>query len=261
MLRLNSQGGFLSYCGDRQIFVYNSRSSTNSFTYKVNVSAPQYLTSSDVRYKEGVEQLEDVGDRFMELNPVTYRMKAPASALSGETQAQDAGLSADETSNLRYGFIAQEVRELFPDLVYENEEGYLSIDYQGFIPILVDAVKELKGVVARQTEEIGMLRGNGMRKSPASVDGFTEGAARLWQNSPNPFNEETVIRCRIPEGKGSAMLCIYDLTGAQLTQQDITERGDVDVRIDGSKLQPGMYIYALILDGVEIDSKRMILTD
>ena len=141
MLRLNSQGGFLSYCGDRQIFVYNSRSSTNSFTYKVNVSAPQHLTSSDVRYKEGVEQLEDVGDRFMELNPVTYRMKDPASALSGETPAQAARLSADETSNLRYGFIAQEVRELFPDLVYENEEGYLSIDYQGFIPILVDAVR------------------------------------------------------------------------------------------------------------------------
>ena len=262
MLRLNSQGGFLSYCGGRQIFIYNGKSSTNSFTYRVNVSAPQYLTSSDVRYKEGIEQLEDVGDRFMELNPVTYRMKAPASALSGETPAQAARLSADETSNLRYGFTAQEVRELFPDLVYENEEGYLSIDYQGFIPILVDAVKELKGVVARQTEEIGMLRGNGMKKSPASADGLESGTvASLSQNSPNPFNAETVIRCQIPEATGNAMLCIYDLTGTQRMHRDISERGYVDVRIDGCELQPGMYIYALILDGVEIDSKRMILTD
>ncbi len=57
------------------------------------------------------------------------------------------------------------------------------------------------------------------------------------------------------------MICVYDLTGAQRLCRNIKERGPVEVRIDGCELQPGMYIYALILDGTEFDSKRMILTD
>lgn len=262
LMRLNSKGGFVSYCGDRQIYIYNSKGSTNPFTYKVNVSAPQYLTSSDARYKENVERLENIGDKFMELNPVTYRMKDLGAAPSDETQAEASKQSAIDDSNLRYGFIAQEVRELFPDLVYENEDGYLSIDYQGFIPILVDAVKELKGVVERQNEEIDVLKGNGqMKKSPASMEGLSECNARLYQNSPNPFNTGTIIRCEVPEKTADAMVCVYDLTGAQRLRKDIKERGHIDVRIDGNELQPGMYIYTLILDGMEFDSKRMIMTD
>lgn len=42
---------------------------------------------------------------------------------------------------------------------------------------------------------------------------------------------------------------------------DISERGSISCALDASALQPGMYIYALIADGTEIDSKRMILTD
>ena len=39
------------------------------------------------------------------------------------------------------------------------------------------------------------------------------------------------------------MLCIYDLTGAQRMHRDISERGYVDVRIDGCELQPGIHTY------------------
>ncbi len=60
----------------------------------MNVSAPQYLTSSDARYKENVERLENIGDRFMELNPVTYRMKGLEAASSDETQAEASKQSA-----------------------------------------------------------------------------------------------------------------------------------------------------------------------
>lgn len=40
------------------------------------------------------------------------------------------------------GFIAQKVQTEFPELVSEDEEGYLSIDYIGIIPVLVEAMKE-----------------------------------------------------------------------------------------------------------------------
>lgn len=43
-----------------------------------------------------------------------------------------------------YGVIAQEVREVFPDAVTTDDDGYLKVDYIQLIPILIEAVKELK---------------------------------------------------------------------------------------------------------------------
>jgi hypothetical protein len=65
----------------------------------------------------------------------------------------------------------------------------------------------------------------------------------------------------LPDDVSSAFLCVYDLNGNQKLRNNITERGNVDITIEGNTLTAGMYIYTLIADGVEIDSKRMILTD
>jgi hypothetical protein len=41
------------------------------------------------------------------------------------------------------GFIAQELKEVFPELVYqETDSSEYSINYIGLIPILVEALKE-----------------------------------------------------------------------------------------------------------------------
>jgi Chaperone of endosialidase len=46
--------------------------------------------------------------------------------------------------NLQTGFIAQEVQKIFPELVQTDEKGFLSVNYIGLIPHLIEAVKELK---------------------------------------------------------------------------------------------------------------------
>ena len=51
------------------------------------------------------------------------------------------------------------------------------------------------------------------------------------------------------------------LQGKQVMKLAVEGRGSTSVTVDGSTLAAGMYIYALIADGREIDSKRMILTD
>jgi hypothetical protein len=43
--------------------------------------------------------------------------------------------------------------------------------------------------------------------------------------------------------------------------QNISETGQGEIILKGSELQPGMYLYVLIVDGNIIDTKRMILTD
>ena len=45
------------------------------------------------------------------------------------------------------GLIAQEVEEVYPELVTESKDGYKKIDYPKMIPILLEAIKELKARV------------------------------------------------------------------------------------------------------------------
>ena len=87
------------------------------------------------------------------------------------------------------------------------------------------------------------------------------GVPVLYQNQPNPFNLNTNISMFLPGDIVDATLYIYDLQGLQKKSIKIQDRGNVDITINASEFNPGMYIYALIADGSEIDTKRMILTD
>ncbi|GAB3941269.1 hypothetical protein GCM10028805_04240 [Spirosoma harenae] len=50
----------------------------------------------------------------------------------------------DHIPDLQTGFVAQEIQQIFPELVQTDDKGFLSVNYIGFIPHLVEAVKELK---------------------------------------------------------------------------------------------------------------------
>jgi len=50
------------------------------------------------------------------------------------------------------------------------------------------------------------------------------------------------------------------MQGVQIKSFDIIERGATSVTIEGYTLQAGMYLYTLIADGKEVDTKKMILT-
>ena len=85
--------------------------------------------------------------------------------------------------------------------------------------------------------------------------------AKLYQNNPNPFSESTEIRYYIPENTTNAVICIYDMVGGQIMKIENLSRGYSSVTLNGSQLRAGMYMYSLLVDGREIDTKRMILTD
>lgn len=244
------------------MFHYTAPSSGSlpaTFYFTGIVSARQHLTASDARLKTDIEELDNAGAQLRNLVPVSYVFASDATGAPSEAENGIQTLSADgDASGTRhqYGFLAQDVREIFPDLVYEDADGMLSLDYQGFIPILVDAVKSLQAKVDEQAETIRTLTG---QQNGQQTDGSV--VASLSQNRPNPFSASTVITCTLPDNVATAFLCVYDLNGNQKMRRDITSRGNVDVTIDGNSLNAGMYIYTLIADGMEVDSKRMILTD
>ena len=115
---------------DRYAFITRYGDNTTNATkfYYDGIYAYSYRNSSDARLKENIN-LVSVADseRLIEsLKVKSFRFKS------------------DEKKRIKYGFIAQEVQELAPELVYDDgtEEHLLSIDYIGFIPHLVNVVQE-----------------------------------------------------------------------------------------------------------------------
>ena len=190
---------------------------------------------------------------------------------------------------IQTGFIAQDVEKTAKSIGYnfsgvdapEDGNGAYGLRYAEFVVPLVKAVQELSEQNDKQqkqieelTELVNKLLGKedtpiykgasnetsitGLPELPASS--FSSSAA-LYQNIPNPFSQATQIKFYIPENIRSAQLCIYSLQGAQLKQIMLTQRGNGSETISGSQFSAGIYLYALIADGKEVDVKRMILTE
>ena len=161
-------------------------------------------------------------------------------------------------SKQHYSLSADELEAIFPDLVYENEDGSKSINYVEMVPILVQAIGELKA-------EINELRGNeSARKVSAKttaindVEGSVEVLA-LGQNKPNPFGTSTEIEVSVPESVQSAFVYVYDLQGKKVQQVNLTARGRQTVQLNAASLADGMYLYSLIADGKVVETRRMIV--
>jgi len=214
--------------------------------------------SSDERLKENVDDLK-VADKLMMLQPKEYTYKT-----------QDF-----ERMNLpegtQMGFIAQELEEVFPELVKETvqppkvdedgkiiEEGitFKTVNYVGLIPALTATVQEQQKTIEELKARIDMLEEGGNSSPGLDIE-----KAELFQNTPNPFNTRTTIRYSLPESIQTASILIFDMNGAlkETLQAEVSESGRVE--LSANQLQPGMYIYTLVADGKEVDSKRMIISN
>ena len=94
--------------------------------------------TSDRVLKENIVSLSETTEDVKKLNPVSFNWKR-----SGKKSL---------------GFIAQEVEEIYPDLV-NNEEGSKVIKTAGIVSVLTKTVQELIEKVEAQQEEINKLKG------------------------------------------------------------------------------------------------------
>ena len=83
--------------------------------------------------------------------------------------------------------------------------------------------------------------------------------ARLEQNTPNPFHENTLIRYFLPEGTHRAQIIITDMAGTQVMALPLEHQGAGQALIHGGTLPSGTYVYTLTVNGRKVDSKRMVL--
>lgn len=222
--------------------------------------ATAFNTPSDFRFKENIESVgSESTDGLMKLNVVKYNLKQFA-VETGDTATVQEYYYTDDSNILErkhYGLIAQELQQIYPDLVYEGKDGYLSVNYMEIIPILIKKIQELELKVEKLDNAPSKAA---MRNAVTTTVSDIESLPILYQNDPNPFTENTTIKCVIPNSIRSALLYIYDMNGRQIDGIIIKERGDISVTISANSLDAGMYLYSLITDGVASDTKRMILT-
>lgn len=126
-------------------------SQPDRFSFEVDVYAKGVLLSSDSRFKENIRPLGNKLSQLKQLNGISYNLKnnnrvIPADQISGLTEKEQNDLAllnnTDHKQRKRLGFLAQEVQALFPELVQQDDEGFLYVDYVGLIPVLVESVKE-----------------------------------------------------------------------------------------------------------------------
>jgi hypothetical protein len=147
-------------------------------------------------------------------------------------------------------------------LVYENDNGYLSINYTGIIPLLIQSIKELKAEV--QILENDCCNSNNNLKSGSLEGNATDpdlNGAKLYQNNPNPFSVQTTVKFEIPETVQSAQLHICNMNGTLLKTISVNQRNNGSVIINANEFVAGMYLYSLVCDGKIVDIKQMLLTE
>lgn len=207
-----------------------------------------------------------VTEKLSRLTAVQYNLSEPqaaqAFAAAGDTATTTPRSVTDVQAleKTHYGLDAEVLKEVYPDLVYESQEGDLCINYTEMIPLLVQSVNELRAqVVALQGRQTYNVRARGGNET--DIDSHALDVPALEQNDPNPFTQTTVVRYTLPESVKSAFLYIYDLNGTQIDRKTLQDRGKSSVTLEAGSLAPGMYLYALVADGKVIDTKRMIITN
>ena len=230
------------------------------------LTAGQLTSLSDARYKSNIQQISSTAlSKIAALNPVQYTMLSGSAIAFANTEKSDTCTMTMTTSNedlrnankIHYGLLAQEVKELYPELVHEDAAGVMSINYIEVIPLLIQAVQDL-------AEQVSALSGSSSaarKQAPKLQESNTETiAATLYQNSPNPFTEETVISYIVPIEAQQASIYIYNMIGELLNQYDISAFGEGYVTISANELYAGTFLYSLVVDGKLIDTKQMIIT-
>lgn len=116
-----------------------SLSITGGTSGQVNFTG--YITvSSDKRLKSDIVKIEDALTKVEAINGYTY-------VKEGRTDRE-------------MGVIAQEVLEVAPELVSENEEdGMLSVSYQNMVALLIEAIKEQSIKIEALEEQVKELKG------------------------------------------------------------------------------------------------------
>ena len=189
-------GVFLTATGyANKVIAYYNPSVNSNFVFNTNLVANGVNITSDARLKDNIQSIEDPLGILSQIDGVsyTYRLseiqeaREPEEAVfsgtfnagkfvsNGSPLTDNATMTAkdieyqriqqeidqreaEEANRRRLGFLAQDIQKILPDLVQTNEKGIMSIDYTGFIPLIVESLKQMQQTIQDQQKEIEILQ-------------------------------------------------------------------------------------------------------
>jgi len=277
VFEVNDLNGALGGAGTRALLIDDNGSlvvgsQTTDTNYELHVEGSAFKSDglsdwnvmSDRRLKNNVKSFIGGLDMIMEMNPVTYNYNGKAG-------------TNPERSHI--GIIAQELQKISPSMVSEftiqsnggyadidntgnektKEETFLSVNTSELQWILVNAIQDQQEIIENLQEQIVELRTvlGSSDQSIDNVDLVDVVQSTLGQNSPNPYNEGTVISYSVADDAASAKMNFYNLTG-QLIKSVTLQNGSGKVNVSADELPSGTYTYSLEVDGALISNKKMV---
>jgi len=277
--------------------------------YKLKVAgkvhSSGFETISDERLKSEIKPIENSLSKVLQLKGISYKYNFEFSKYDNLSDTKfskskentikgDNKITADKKKKI--GFLAQDIQKVIPETVQEDDNGYLSINYDEIIPLLVESIKEQQSIINAQADKLMELEAkidklidnssnsDSKSKSKSASQGNINNTIKsdtrssksaetndselsiskntfLYQNTPNPFTSDTEIKYFIPSSAKNPVLNIYSLQGKLISSKRISTIGQGSTTINGNELKAGIYIYKLTIDGVEVDAKRMVLTE
>ena len=210
-----------------------------------------------IQFMRDKRELESV-DEPVEI-PADERARLTAEGVDVDAMQKEKRVDEPTLSAIQYGLAADQLKKVYPELVYEDKDGNVSVNYIEMIPLLVQSINEL-------SSELAELKGTSSKKVKAQTTAVEETVedidqVRMDQNKPNPFSGSTVITLNIPESAKQASIYIYDLSGKQIQSLPVTERGETNITVYASGLSAGMYVYTLVVDGQVKVTRKMMVTE
>ena len=141
----NNDGMYIGYgntnSGATRLYGGGSTTSNVIINASGDITASGQITaSSDIRLKENINQIDNALDKVLNLRGVEF--------------------DRIDIKTHQIGLIAQEVEEIIPEIVQENENGYKTVAYGNVVALLIEAIKDQQKQINALQEEIKTLKNN-----------------------------------------------------------------------------------------------------
>jgi hypothetical protein len=132
------------------------------FTADIGVDGAGYaiggwITASDRRLKSNIVPITNATQQLSLITGTHYTITTKSKTLDGEVVS---------SSKEQYGVIAQDVESVFPEMVKDkaifinagDETVYKTVDYNQLVPVMIEAIKELKAEIEILKQEVENLK-------------------------------------------------------------------------------------------------------
>ena len=247
-LDLSSDRVCLAGTGDEIHFVRSFEDKQKISSNKIHVA--ECKITSDFRAKKNIKSLGCGLNNLLKFRPVKFNWKKDEDS-DAMVDGKNFAIGPNDDSD-QYGFLAQEVEEVMPDIVHTSEEGEKGINYIAMIPMLVESIQELNAKVAEQTKRIEQLSShlpsNVVKKLKNSKIGdctIDNGVLSFEYNLANNAKESYVL--------------VKSLLGKMEKMIPLSKESNKCVdTVEG--LKSGIHVIVLVVDGIHCDSKLITIS-